>query len=146
MQKPAFASASNEIVELLQEAKNRGHLVILRASPPSHVDAKAPLLIALNRLFGLTPAEGRALLELLAHGQTSRQALHAAMTPDGAPVSQIKTLDVVVYHMRRKLRPRGIEIITIPRLGYGLADGARGRIHKLLAEHDPELGLDQSEL
>src|SRR5262245_40323542 len=131
MQKPAFASASNEIVELLQEAKSRGHLVILRASPPSHVDAKAPLLIALNRLFGLSPAEGRALAELMEHQHVSRQALHAAMAHDGTPVSQIKTVDVIVCKLRRKLAPHHIEIVTIWGLGFRLADGGYERIRKL---------------
>src|SRR5262249_25099731 len=130
---------ANEVAELLNEAMRRGHLVVLRTSPPSHVDARTPLLLAINQLFQLSPAEGRALVELLEHKQVSRQALHVAMSAAGTPVSRIKIIDVVVSRMRRKLAPHGIEIVTVHGLGFGLAEGARDKIHQQLAEYDSGL-------
>jgi hypothetical protein len=127
-----LASAADEVVKLLTEAKEQGHLVILRTSPPSHVDVRTPLLMALNWLFNLSPAEGRALIELMQYGQVSREALHVAMSPDGTAVSNIKTIDVVVSRMRRKLASHGIKIVTVWGLGFKLAEGARNRIHQQL--------------
>jgi DNA-binding response OmpR family regulator len=140
MQKPI--SAASEVAELLNEAISRGHVVVLHTSSPSHVDARTPLLLALNHLFGLSPAESRALVKLMGHKQVSRQAMHAAMSPDGSPVSKIKTIDVVISQMRRKLAPHGLAIVTVHGLGFKLAEGAHDRIRRLLAEHNPALVLE----
>jgi hypothetical protein len=133
-----IASVADEVVGLLKEAAARGHLVILRTAPAAHVDVRTALLMALNWLFKLSPTEARALMQLMQHGQVSREALHAAMSPDGIPVSQIKGIDVVVCKMRKKLAPHGIEIETRWGQGFWLADGTRDRIRKILAD----AGLD----
>jgi DNA-binding response OmpR family regulator len=122
----------NEVAELLKEAMSRGHLVVIRASPPSHVDARTPLLLTLNKLFGLSPAEGRTLLELMQHQHVGRVALHAAMSTEGTPMSKPRTIDVVVCKLRRKLVPHGIEIGTVYRLGYVLDAKSRDRLRELL--------------
>lgn len=142
MQKPI--AAASEVAELLNEAMSRGHVVVLRASPPSHVDPRTPLLLALNHLFGLSPAESRALVELLGHQQVSRQAMHVAASADGTPVSRINVIDVIVYNMRRKLAPHDLKIVTVHGLGFKLVEGARDKIYKLLAKHNPELVFDKS--
>jgi DNA-binding response OmpR family regulator len=133
MQEPTSA---DEVAKLLKEAMSRGHVVVLRTSPPTHVDARTPLLIALNQIFQLLPAESRVLVELMEHGRASREALHVALSPDGNPVSKIKVVDVVVCKLRGKLAPHGIEIATVWRLGYALDSKARDKIRKLLAKHD----------
>jgi len=134
-------SAANEVAELLNEAAARGHLVIVHTSPPPD-DARSPLLLALNQLFGLSPAEGRALIELMDHQHVSRQAIHAAISRDGNPVSKTKIIDVIISRIRRKLAPHDIAIITIYGLGFKLGDGAHDRIRKLLTEHNPALVLE----
>jgi DNA-binding response OmpR family regulator len=144
MQKPI--SAPDEVAKLLQEAMDRGHLVVVRASPPPHVDPRTPLLLALNQIFQLSPAESRALVELMEHKQVSREAMHAAMAHDGNPTSQIKTIDVVVSRMRRKLVPHSIAIVTVHGLGFRLAEGAHDRIRKLLAKYDPGLVPENLEM
>jgi hypothetical protein len=142
MQEPV-ASVPNEIVELLKEAAAHGQLVVIRASPPSHVDVRTPLLCALGHLFGLTPAESRALVELMRHQHVSRKALHIASSPDGNPKSSIKVLDVIVHKVRKKLAPHDIKIVNIYGRGFGLADGAHERIRRLVAKHDPGIILAQ---
>jgi hypothetical protein len=142
MQKPS--AAASEVAELLNEAMSRGHVVVLRTSPPSHVDPRTPLLLALNHLFGLSPAESRGLVELLGHQQVSRQAMHVAVSADGTPVSRINVIDVIIYNMRRKLAPHDLKIVAVHGLGFKLAEGARDRIRRLLAEHSPELVLESS--
>jgi DNA-binding winged helix-turn-helix (wHTH) protein len=134
-------SAAGEVAELLNEAAARGHLVIVRTSPPPD-NARTPLLLTLNQIFQLSPAEGRALVALMEHGHVSRQAIHAAMSGDGNPVSKTKIIDVVVSRMRRKLAPHGLAIVTIYGLGFKLGEGAHDRIRRLLAEHNPELVLE----
>jgi hypothetical protein len=130
-----IASAANEVAELLKEAAARGHLVIVRAAPPSQVDPQAPLFVACVGAFGLTVAESRVLLELMQHQYVSRQGLHDAIGGRG----KSNNVDVVVCRMRRKLAPHGIEIVTVWGSGFRLAEGARDRIRKLLAKHDPKL-------
>jgi hypothetical protein len=133
-----IASVADEVVGLLNEAKARGHLVILRTAPAPHVDVRTPLLMALNWLFKLSPTEGRALMQLMQHGQVSREALHDAMSPDGKAVAQIKGIDVVVCKTRKKLAPHGIVIETIWGQGFRLTEGTREKIRKLLVD----AGLD----
>jgi hypothetical protein len=132
MRKTAFTSAPNEVAELLKEAMGQGRLVILRTStvPPN---AEASLLAALNLLFKLTATEGRALVELMEHQHVSREALHAAMARDGNPISQLKTIDVVIHKLRKKLKPYGIDISTIWGSGFALAESGRDKIQKILA-------------
>src|SRR5262245_30584003 len=129
-----LATAVDAVAELLNQAAARGHLVIVRASPPPQVDTRTPLIMALNRLFGLTPTESRALIALLENKQVSREALHTATSHDGNPVSKIKTIDVSICKLRKKLTRHGIEVDTIYGLGFKLAEGARDRIYQQLAD------------
>jgi DNA-binding phage protein len=138
MPKTTLAAASNEVADLLREAMDRGHLIVLHTAP-SHDDAKTLRLIALNQLFKLSPAQGRALVQLMEQKQVTRAELHRAMAHDGNPTSQIKTIDVILSKMRAKLRPYGVEITTVHGLGFRLAEDARDKIHKLLAEHGAEI-------
>jgi Transcriptional regulatory protein, C terminal len=133
-----IVSAANEVADLLKEAAARGHLVIVRAAPPSHVDPQTPLFVACNRAFGLTAAEARAFIELVGHPHVSRAALHTAIGGEG----KIKGVDVVICRLRKKLGPHGIEIVTVWGQGFRLVDGARDRIRKILAD----AGLDLTSL
>ena len=138
MPKATVASAPDEVAALLRAAADRGHLVILRTSPPQD-DARTQFLLALNQLFGLTPAQSRALAALLEHNHVTRAEMHRAMARDNNPVSNIKTIDVIVGKMREKLRPFGVEVATIYGQGFRLAEGARDKINRLLAEYDAGL-------
>jgi hypothetical protein len=143
MQKPISTSAAHELVGLLKDAAARGQLVVVRTAPPP-ADARTPALLACSQLFGMSPGEGRALLELVKQGQASRETMHTAMSHDGKATSTRKTVDVVVSRMRRKLAPYGLEIVTVHGLGFKFGDGARDRIRRLIAEYDPKLVLESS--
>jgi DNA-binding response OmpR family regulator len=133
---------------LLQEAIDRGQVVVIRSLTPLHV---SPLVATCSLRFGLTHAESRALVQLLEHEHVSKQALHAAISPDGD--MKLKTLDVVVCHLRKKLKPHGIAITTIWGQGYALDREARDKI-KQITGHDAGLiptaptkpAVDQQEL
>jgi hypothetical protein len=129
------ATAANEVAELLKEAAVRGLLVVIHAVPPSHVDPRAPLFVACSGAFGLTVAESRAFLELMQHKHVSRQGLHDAIGGKG----KINNVDVIVCRLRQKLRPHGIAIATVWGQGFQLAEGAREKIRRRLAKHDPGL-------
>jgi DNA-binding winged helix-turn-helix (wHTH) protein len=134
MPKTTLASAPNEIAKLLEEAAGRGHLVILQTAPPPD-DARTRRLLTLNRLFGLTRAESRVFVEMLENNHISRETLGAAVFHDGGPIPKSKTLDVHISNLRAKLKPFGVELVTIRRLGFRLAEGAHDKINRLLAEH-----------
>jgi DNA-binding response OmpR family regulator len=116
---------------LLQEALDRGQLVVIRsvASPPRNTES--PLVMTCSLRFGLTHAESRALVTLMQHEHVSKQALHAAISSDGSPVSQIKLVDVVVCHLRKKLKPHDITIGTLRGQGYTLDREARAKIKQI---------------
>ena len=138
MQGTTVASASNEVAELLKEALDRGHLIVLRTSPP-HDGAKASRLVAIKQAFGLTLAQSRALMALLECKQVSRETMHAAVAPDGKPTSKPKIVDVVLGKVRAKLASHGIKIDTIYGFGFKLAAGGRDKIDRLLAEYNAEV-------
>jgi hypothetical protein len=116
---------------LLQEAIDRGQVVVVRsaASPPRNTES--PLVMTCSFRFGLTHAESRALVTLMQHEHVSRQALHAAISSDSSPVSQIKLVDVVVCHLRKKLAAHGIAVTTLRGQGYTLDRAARDRIKQI---------------
>uniref|UniRef100_A0A9E7ZVK1 Uncharacterized protein n=1 Tax=Bosea sp. NBC_00436 TaxID=2969620 RepID=A0A9E7ZVK1_9HYPH len=68
----------------------------------------------------LSPSESRLLASLLVNGALRTEALLYGMCPDlpEAELPAIKSVGVVVYHLRARLRPYGIAIST-PRCGDG---------------------------
>lgn len=133
MQKTTFASAPDEIAKLLEEAAARGHLVMLRTSPPPD-DAKTARLVALNQTLGLTLAESRIVAALLEHNFLGQEALCAAMTHDGRAVPSSASLRVIIYRLRRKLAPFDVAISTIWGQGYKIT--ARDKINQMVAAYE----------
>jgi two-component system, cell cycle response regulator CtrA len=61
----------------------------------------------------LTASQARVLGVIHARPYASKDAIMAALYRDGArDEAEIKIVDVMVCHIRRKLKPFGIEIIT----------------------------------
>jgi hypothetical protein len=73
-----------------------------------------------DRSLIVAPIEVRLLKALLEHAGTvlSRDALTSAVWPDGAPKSN--SLSVRLTHLRRRLAPLGLSILTFPNHGYML--------------------------
>ena len=135
----ASVPATSEAVELLTRALSEGHTISLSlAAPPRVVQPPAPAT-ACGLKFGMTPSQARILLALMEHGCVGREDLHGAMSVDGNAMSTIKTVDVAVHHMRRKLAGHGIEIETVWGVGYKPTRMTATRSRKLL---DPSLQPD----
>jgi hypothetical protein len=78
-------------------------------------------------LFRLTRGEGLVLAKLMTKDYCSKAELQ---TPDG------NSFSVQLSKLRQKLKPHGIEVVTMPRIGVGLDRDARFRIRTLLAQYD----------
>jgi DNA-binding response OmpR family regulator len=106
-------------------------------APPLRTESS--LIAVCCQAFGLSLAESRIFVALLKHDHVSKAGLHAALFPDGDPVTNIKGVGVTIHTLRKKLARFGIEIINIYGLGYRLAEGARDRTCKQLAEYGQDI-------
>jgi hypothetical protein len=132
--------AEPALARLLQNAIDRGQVVVIPSLlPPLRSKIEAPLVATCCLLFGLTHAESRALVTLTRHAHVSREALHAAISRDGKPVSGIKIVDVIICSLRKKLKPHNIWITTLSKSGYALDRAARDRVYRQIAGHDAGL-------
>ena len=66
-----------------------------------------------RRLFGLQGGESRGLTALVKQGYVTRGEMHAAVSDDDNPTSNIKVVGTIICRLRKKLRPHGIEIYTV---------------------------------
>ena len=78
-------------------------------------------------------------MALLKYDHATKAALHAALFPNGDPVTNIQGVGVTVHFLRKKLARYGIDVINIYGLGYRLAEGARDRTRKLLADYGEDI-------
>jgi DNA-binding response OmpR family regulator len=108
-------------------------------APPLRSNTEASLVATFSLLLRLTHAESRALVRLAKHDHVSREELHAAVSHDDHPVTGIKIVDVVIYRLRRKLSPFGIEVTTVRGQGYTLAESARDSLRKILGEYGQDV-------
>ena len=103
---------------------------------PSTTRDEARLAGALCLIFKLKASEGRMLAQLLTRDYSTKEELIAAASLDETRMIATGTLNAFLSSMRKRLARFGIEISTIPTMGYGLDGAARDKIHELLAEHD----------
>ncbi|MBB3963513.1 helix-turn-helix domain-containing protein [Rhizobium metallidurans] len=86
-------------------------------------EALMPSSIAVKVEWCLTPLEARVFSHLTTRDQASKQSIMLAMYSDRIDVEpEIKIVDVFVCKMRKKLKPFGIEILTLWGAGYSLKD------------------------
>jgi hypothetical protein len=93
------------------------------APPPDGTE----FLAAICLLFGLRYNEAQILLSLTTHGFRTKEQLGIGST---------STMSVTLHTLRKKLKPRGIEITNIKKIGYMIDTQTRDKIHRLLTEHD----------
>jgi len=148
-----MSRSTDEVVALLKTAIGQGRVVLVPdslATRQHHIDralTAAPLrsndetalVVTCGLLFKLTHAEARTFVKLLKHDLVARAELHAAMAADDNPTTESNILNVVVFRLRRKLSPYGIQIDTIRGFGFKLADDARGTVRRLLAEYGEDI-------
>jgi DNA-binding response OmpR family regulator len=105
--------------------------------PPLRTESS--LVAVCCQAFELTLAQSRIFVALLKQDHATKAELQAALSPSGDPVPDIKIVGVTIHFLRRKLARFGIEIVNIYGLGYRLAEGARDRTCKQLAEYGQDI-------
>jgi hypothetical protein len=125
----------------IQEAVDRGQTVVISApaiAPPQR-DVDATRIAALSLAFGLGRGEARILAYLLTYGFASASELCAQR---GVTAGSLR---VFITLLRRKLKPCGAVIRTLPRQGYDLDRKSRAKILRTLAKHGADTSaLEQS--
>lgn len=149
----ATHTPSDEIYEVLRYAIEDGRLVELPQSdwPPGTFrrSRKQPgssalnlddhtLGLALAAVFKLTRLQVAVFIALLRRPQITKAQVHAAiettrmLAPDE---TDPKMIDVVICHIRKKLRPHGVELKTIWGQGYTLAAAERDKVLGMLGRY-----------
>ena len=76
----------------------------------------------------LTPSEERVMGVLVGRERASKEAIMAALYLDrSADAAEPKIVDVYICKIRRKVRPFGVEIVTLWGEGFALADRQKWR-------------------
>ena len=107
------------------------------AMPPLRTESS--LIAVCCQAFKLTLNESRIFVTLLKFDHATKAELQAALSPNGDPVTNIQGVGVTTHTLRKKLASHNIDIISIYGLGYRLAEGARDRTRKILAEYGQDI-------
>jgi hypothetical protein len=111
-------------------------LVRIQTTAPSPRKRSKPALTAVFcLLFRLSRAEAQILVGLYIHDFVSTEELRVIASYDGQAVTPGSAL-AFISGLRRKTKPYDIGIVTMPRLGYALAAGARYKIRTTLIQFD----------
>lgn len=149
----ATHTPSEAIYELLEYAVEDGRLVELPRSdwPPgslrrSRVQPEQSTLnlddstlgLALAAVFKMTRLQVAVFLALLRRPQITKAQVHAAIEGTRQLASEEtdpKMIDVVICHIRKKLRPFNIELKTVWGQGYTVAAAERDRVLALVSAY-----------
>ena len=132
------AIAAGSIVEMPKDdwpiGSTRGQRTAFQGTPLDNDDA---LQIACARFFKVTKLEAAIFTTLLKRNEVTRQQLHAVIeqTRSGEATKDAtdpKMVDVIICHLRKKLKPPGIEIETIWGIGYLVPAADRKKAISLL--------------
>lgn len=134
---------SEEVYEIIKDAIGRGALVEIpgddwpagttRASRSpfnsTPLDNEEELKFACVRCFKATRLEAAILALLLKRSEATKQQLHTVIEQnrptEGRDETDPKMVDVLICHLRKKLRGHGIEIETVWGLGYLIPPAGR---------------------
>jgi len=133
----ASAPGASDLVALLKQAAAEGRITLMLAAPPDNADL--PLVTACALVFGLRPAEARALVKLVKQDHVTRREMHVAMSDDANPVSDPKSIDVTICSLRKKLAPHGIEVTTRCKLGHQLLPDSKAKVRERLAAYGADV-------
>lgn len=79
----------------------------------------------------LTGSETKVFGRLLRGGLTTKDALMATLYRDGAKdEAEIKIVDVFICKLRKKLKPFGLEILTVWGAGYQMSPASKERFER----------------
>lgn len=88
------------------------------------------------RVFRTTRLQGRLLIPLLKRAETRREILHELINKGSnreTPTNE-KMVDVVIYHIRRKLEPFHLTILTERARGFFMSTNDQRKARKLLCD------------
>ena len=156
----ALAVSSTEVYDLVQEAIEAGKLVErpkddwpphtrLQRTPQfiRSLDDDTKLFSCMN-LFKISRTQAVVLLALMARPYAPRPYLHLALQQfrhDTAHETEIKMVDVVVCHLRKRLKAFDITIETVWGAGYHLTEESRDTIQNALEQHVREITVPRED-
>jgi hypothetical protein len=128
----AIKIPSSELRVQLEAARGEGRLIDLPPHDwPPHdkqprrvlADERERQAVAIREVFGATRCEAELLLTMLMSGSALRSRY---ASPDA--------FDVHIHHLRRRVAPFGITIVTVSGYGYRLSAEDRERLMNMLAQ------------
>jgi hypothetical protein len=103
--------------------------------PPSRLTDEE-LVINCQRAFGLARLQASFMSLLMRRNEVTKAALHLVIEscrrPNQKFETDIKMVDVVICHLRKRLRPYGLKVDTLWSSGYYMAPNMRNRAQDLM--------------
>lgn len=99
------------------------------------------MILTMSRVLHTTRLQTTVLLRLMRRGKCTKEMIHEAIENNrGNPAepTSAKLIDVVIFHLRRKLRQFDVSIETVHAIGYSLSDESRDKIYALLNQKEPK--------
>lgn len=96
------------------------------------------MIMACVRTFRVTRLQARLLSVLIRRPEATKGMLHQVVEQERDPtkdVTDLKIVDVVICHLRKRLRPMQLEIKTIWSCGYFMEAEQRARANAMLNDH-----------
>lgn len=141
-----------EVYDILKTAMDEGRLIELPRDdwPPgvrtNRTQSEKKVLglddtvlkIACANRFKMTRLQAVVFLTLLRRNEVTKAQLHNAIEnnrPENSDPTDQKMVDVVVCHIRRRLKADRVDIKTIWGVGYSIAPDQRAHVVNILADH-----------
>ncbi len=93
------------------------------------------LLLSIKKVFYTTKLQATVLIPILRRGQCTKETIHKAIEDNrgnAQTATNPKIVDVVICHLRKKLRRFGVSIRTLHALGYSMSFENRQRVIDLI--------------
>lgn len=147
---------SSDIYDVLRDALARGEIVELPKDdwPPgtrraarsvlsgTPLDDDTALAFACARFFKTTRLEAAILAVLIKRTEVTKQQLHLVIEQNRPSEGRVETdpkmVDVVICHLRKKLKPHDLKIETVWGIGYLMPVEARDRASTMLSQFTSE--------
>ncbi len=149
----ATKTPSEDVYETLHGAVEEGKLIELPQSdwPPGSLRRyrkpsgqsilnldDATLRLACSNVFNMTRLQASVFVALVRRPEITKDQVHSAIestrSPTADPTDQ-KMIDVVICHIRKKIKDKGITLITRWGQGYSLHHAERDKVLALLGEY-----------
>jgi hypothetical protein len=145
--------SGEELYEVLKQAVTDGKLIELPKDdwPPgsrrsARASAQSPTLnlpdevlrLACSKIFGVTRIQSAVVVAILRRPELTKDQIHNVIEStrrQGAEPTQVKMIDVVVCHVRKRFKEHNIKLDTIWGIGYTLHPDERAKVLAKLEAH-----------